>query len=531
MSKRTTHRSVRERWIVTGTLVLDTPAHFGSGEDDDASDMALLLDEISDAPLLPGTSIAGALRNYLREIELGDGVPFPQRRKDVKRKDDKELEKELERERGLKTTLLFGSYRGDDDNEGAQSPLVVHDSVGVASAVTLRDGVAIDGKTRTAADDKKFDIQLLSAGTTFPLRFELIVGNPPKSDDDPSEYRARLLQGLATALHGLSSGEITLGARKRRGFGQCHVKTWSVQQYDLTSTSKTGLLQWLVSERKKPAEWYDAAPVRQDKDICRALDKNVQLMARKNAQRVTLEAEFALDGAIMIRSGFGAADENPDMVHLHAYHADSAERVPVIPGTSWAGVMRHRAIQIGRTLAPNGVDKPIKELVNDLFGPEKVEKDSVNARASRISIAESAIINGQSLVQTRVKIDRFTGGAAESALFEEEPVYGDDNTTVKLTLTIRPPAPDWLLEAHQAQVDGAEVGLLLLLLKDLWTGDLRIGGEASVGRGRLRGKHAILTVGDVVWQIAATQNGLNITGDPAQLQAFVSEFNKRMVQV
>jgi len=36
------------------------------------------------------------------------------------------------------------------------------------------------------------------------------------------------------------------------------------------------------------------------------------------------------------------------------------------------------------------------------------------------------------------------------------------------------------------------VGLLLLLLKDLWTGDLPLGGESSVGRGRLKGKTASL---------------------------------------
>jgi hypothetical protein len=37
------------------------------------------------------------------------------------------------------------------------------------------------------------------------------------------------------------------------------------------------------------------------------------------------------------------------------------------------------------------------------------------------------------------------------------------------------------------------VGLVLLLLKDLWTGDLPLGGEISVGRGRLKGKQATLT--------------------------------------
>ena len=35
-----------------------------------------------------------------------------------------------------------------------------------------------------------------------------------------------------------------------------------------------------------------------------------------------------------------------------------------------------------------------------------------------------------------------------------------------------------------------EIGLLLLLLKDLWTSDLPVGGESSIGRGRLQGLKA-----------------------------------------
>jgi len=31
------------------------------------------------------------------------------------------------------------------------------------------------------------------------------------------------------------------------------------------------------------------------------------------------------------------------------------------------------------------------------------------------------------------------------------------------------------------------------LLKDLWTSDLPVGGESSIGRGRLQGKNATLT--------------------------------------
>jgi len=48
------------------------------------------------------------------------------------------------------------------------------------------------------------------AGTTFPLRFELIV----RQRDDAFALK----QALATALAGFNDGSITIGARKRRGY-------------------------------------------------------------------------------------------------------------------------------------------------------------------------------------------------------------------------------------------------------------------------------------------------------------------------
>jgi hypothetical protein len=72
-----------------------------------------------------------------------------------------------------------------------------------------------------------------------------------------------------------------------------------------------------------------------------------------------------------------------------------------------------------------------------------------------------------------------------------------------------------------------EIGVLLLLLKDLWTGDLPLGGEISVGRGRLAGKSAELRLqrdgGEQVWRISAENGALRVEGDRQQLESFVSE--------
>lgn len=81
----------------------------------------------------------------------------------------------------------------------------------------------------------------------------------------------------------------------------------------------------------------------------------------------------------------------------------------------------------------------------------------------------------QTPAPSRVRIDRFTQGVVPAALFDEEPWFGGE-TCIRLEL--RNPCE-------------GETGLFLLLVKDLITGDLPVGGTASVGRGILAGRAKI----------------------------------------
>ena len=67
-------RGIIGRTIISGRLVLETPAHLGNGDVVGVTDMPLLRDPRDGVtPLLTGASIAGALRSYLREVERGYG--------------------------------------------------------------------------------------------------------------------------------------------------------------------------------------------------------------------------------------------------------------------------------------------------------------------------------------------------------------------------------------------------------------------------------------------------------------------------
>lgn len=445
-------RRLQERIIVTGVLVLETPTHLGNGDVEGPLDMPLIADPLEGKALLTGASIAGALRSYLREhsVSLAE--------------------------------LLFGRVTND---ESVQSSLIVDDALGGEPDTELRDGVAIDPATRTAEARKKFDIELLTAGTEFPLSFELLVRK-----DHPPEFR----QAFALALHGLEAGRISLGKRKRRGFGRCRISRWQVCRYDMTGPH--GLIAWLANDRSTQREGTDIATL-----------LGISVSNQYQQSDCVLQGTFLLDGSLLIRSGSGEPDA-PDLVHLHSKR--NGGEVPVLSGTSLAGALRARAWRIAATLEQDG-----KAVTDGMFGYRRMKsKDNASLTASRLWVEEAEIENPLERVQKRVKIDRFTGGSYPGALFNEQPVFGQKDTQVRIRVRLTKPTEQ-------------DVGLLLLFLKDLWTSDLPIGGESSIGRGRLKGQEALLTYQADSWTFRQGENDtIRVEGDKAKLEQFVQAFVK-----
>lgn len=479
-------RNVSERVLISGLLVLDTPAHFGNGDPAGLTDMTLARDPRDrSVALLTGASIAGALRAYLRDYAGGYG----HRREDL-------------------SEQLFGRI---DNRLSYQSWLMVDDAFSVAADaaltapvkpipvnVELRDGVAIDAKTRTAEDKKKYDIELLQAGTAFRLGFELLL---------PADQNG-LLDALAVALRGLQAGEIFLGQRKRRGFGQCQVVRWHVRRYDLQTPQ--GLIGWLAD---------DVTSGESGTDIMTLL-KTGPVQDQRTSFRI--DATFDLPGSLLIRSGAGLPGE-PDMVHLRSMRngaevndtkVNGAE-VPILSGTSLAGAIRARALRIANTIWPSD-SVQAHYLVDETFG-RRIKQSTDEPTGSRLIVHEAVLQGTRALVQNRVKIDRFTGGSYPQALFSQEPAIGGEGASVRIVLELRQRVSD------PTALQRAQIGLLLLVLKDLWTGDLALGGESSVGRGRLQGRKATLTYrkGEkaTVWEIEQLEARLSAT--PAELEEYV----------
>jgi len=159
----------------------------------------------------------------------------------------------------------------------------------------------------------------------------------------------------------------------------------------------------------------------------------------------------------------------------------------VLPGTSLRGAIRSRSEKIINTLQANG-----NELLSELFGWVDDQPDSNGDKRvikSRVKIRESQINKDTYAeeIQSRIKIDRFTGGVINNALFDSMPLWSKDGMASMATLEISiKDYEDW------------EAGLMLMVLKDLWNGDLAIGGEKNVGRGVLQGLSASITCDDQI---------------------------------
>lgn len=435
-------RPLAARWTIEADLVLESAAHFGGGSGDAADMVVLRAQALGSAnartgvPLLPGASIAGALRSHLADVLAGYRTNEDPRVAD-----------------------LFGGTRGDD--LGRQSPLVVFDSLGIlpeGHSVEIRDGVQIDAALGTAEDHKKFDLEVLPAGTRFPLRFDLLV---PATDSE-----TELVSLLVTALAGLSSGDIALGARRSRGLGMARAAAWWAVRHDLAS--REGWTQWLLSDHASPisrgASASDAA------SACMGASPDLALRQHHDQRRrVVAEIDLCLKGALLVRSAPVSPDA-PDAAHLQSAGGS------VLPGTSLVGVLRSQALRVAGIARQTQGDA--ERWGERLFGPRMAgttRTASAPLHASRLRVAEAVIEDGSRARPTRVRIDRFTHGVVQGALFDEEI---EERGRARVRMELRDPHP-------------GELGLFALLLKDLLSGEVAVGGTAAVGRGVLGGTAAL----------------------------------------
>ncbi|MCL5055069.1 MAG: RAMP superfamily CRISPR-associated protein [Firmicutes bacterium] len=374
-----------------------------------------------------------------------------------------------------------------DDKVSIQSHLLIDDLKCGISKISIRDGIAINQKKGIAKQQAKYDYEVFDRKAEFSLIGEVIV----RDGFDQSIF----LKILATVKRDLEDG-ISVGAMTTKGFGRLKLNAFKAFLFEFPKDGEL-YLKFLFSN--------DFSLI-SNNSIVFKLPEPFPIESKD----FKIDAEFQLKSSLIIGS-YPSDPTAPDKVHLTRF-----ENEPIISGTSLKGIIRSRAFKIVNTLSQ--ID--CVELLKAAFGWVEVEKSGANQNIerkkkyrSRVVVEEIPLDGVIQSTQNRIKIDRFTGGGITGALFDSQPVWHKEET-ICLKIIIKN-YEEW------------EAGLMLLILKDLWNGDLPIGGEKSIGRGVLKGKKA-----DIVFnseKISITQDGerLKIEGDRNRLESFVSAFSKK----
>ena len=441
-----TSASVIGKILICGELVLNSPLLIGDGEGETSENFKDIhvLKNSEGKPFIPGTSLCGVLREYLDEDNSG------------------------------MVTKIFG------DADKMQSSIQTEDIILENSKIVSRDGVRIDYLTGTGVKGAKFDYEVVERGAKGNLRLLINLRAKHVDDENFSEksYTLDEVKKAATEILQKLYDGIGLGALTTKGFGQVQAKNVSAEIFDFRK--KSDVIAWLTdknsSEKILPSEKEHAV----------------------NPEDFIVDADFVFNGSFIVRdylNGGKISGTTISAVSLKSLNDF------VIPGTSWKGILRHRAEYIFNKLQVKNKN------LDDLTGSADSKGKKIK---SRFIVHESYIKpeNISDFVHTRNKIDRFTGGVLQGTLFTTKPVYQKNSAkTLHLHFEIK-------------KADDFEAGLALFLLRDLWLGKVAVGGEKAVGRGTLSGCDAEIKFKGETYSFG--EGGKIISGNKGELEKFIS---------
>ncbi|MFA6700300.1 MAG: RAMP superfamily CRISPR-associated protein [Thiomicrospira sp.] len=438
------------------TVECETPLSVKADDADLTLDTRLVRD-VNGYPILPGTSIAGVLRHVARQCQADEKMLFGSA-------GDQDKPSQIQVSFGFIhnaknqpiTGLLSTVHRQTDNNV----ELLLQDLMPI-----MRDQVAID-EYGAAKKGAKMDRTAVPKGTRFS--FELNWASETPDDDQWNKI-------LAWLYH----PEFRLGGLTHRGFGKVKMVSIKQQRYDFKQPSD--LEKW-QKNRQHP---FNAQ---------HGQDVTTQITNPNAGNFIRFALDLEAEDFWRIGQGDKALgklgqdyDKEPDLkpytetvIQWQNDQACLTKQQIVIPASGIKGALRHRTLFHYRRLHNDFSDgtKPCERTdqeLKDLFGTTEGK-----------GLAGSLIIDDIYLDKTpphkvmmHNKIDRFTGGTIDGALFSEQLLYGGG---FRLTGQIKQgnQSPQ-LLEAFR------------LALLDLAEGRLALGGGSTKGHGYFQAKSHDLT--------------------------------------
>lgn len=349
------------------SLVNLTPLKIGNGKDE----LDLLLDKNTQEPIIQGSSIAGAVKNYLADLDLEekvDEVLGSQKKVNEKDDDQKEKIKKIE------------------------SKIYISDSYGNKFELSSRTGIKRSYQFGTSEDKKKYDIDFVDMGTEFILSFKLFAKQ--KSE---LETEDELIKNI---IEGFKSGNLRLGANKMSGFGQFEVKKVEAREYSLSK--KEDLISYILDNKK-----YNTLKLESFEDV-------------GNKGYIEFDFKGSIIDSMIVKQYLEVDDV--DCINMRNSKDES-----IIPGTTIKGLFREYNTKILKTL---GQEDDLF-IIEDIYGSDSNKcKDSdddteKNHKIGKLLTSDVVVKNPKYCTYNRIKVDRFTGGVVTGGKFDEKRVQGD----------------------------------------------------------------------------------------------------------
>ncbi len=491
------------RLIARVTIEAATPLAIGSGKKSILTDATINRDA-NDLPFIPGTTLAGLIRHAINE-ELADRLMGF-----IKKKNDKKDEYEVEGSRLIVTEAKLLNRKGKaidgllnietacDDEDKAFLDDFKH--------APIRQHAKINHRGVTE-DKGKFDEEVVPKGARFCFEMELMAN--PKSEEELAEYK----QNFKDLLGVLVADGFRVGGKSRNGFGKIEVvgKACLYRELDLSLPADLDL--YLKKSASLAETWDGFEPLELEKP--------------QESRYTRYKLEITPKDFLFFGSGFG--NEDVDHSYIKEQHITwdgdgnsgrwhSQNLSLVVPASSVKGALAHRTAFHFNKLAERFADDiPAEELANHsgkhneavcaLFGSEGNDDDNQpykkeNAtqrcdgkRRGHVLFADIVTLKNKKTdkkIHNHLKIDRFTGGAIEGALFDEEALLAHPDEPEMLGLELLVDVDERINEDQRIILAFEEA------LKDVCKGLLPLGGNVNKGYGQFEGK--LLKDGNCIYE-------------------------------
>lgn len=424
-----------------------SPFRIGNGAE--GNDL-LLVDKHA---LINGTSIAGAFRKFLES------------------KKNSIFSKVFSNDGDISSVYFYDSYSLEEiKNEDLK----------------LRDHVKIDYKSSTSLDRCLFSEYYISEGKQFDIAFEIRAF---KIDDEIYDELCTLIEDF---IYLLSDGKITLGSNTTFGFGEFEaVDDLYEKEFDLS--------------KKEELDEYLSLEKIEKKNLIKTNQRKVE------SEEIEINFKGYCEDGLIVRGKVEkelTSESNKEKSDRKKSVQNSyvEDEFYVIPASTIKGVVRSYIYKIYETL-----NKEDLADIDQIFGNRDNEnKDKIQGKVIFHDVKVSMIKDKNIQTYNRIKIDRFTGGAAEGGIFSENLVIANKNNPVEIKITLK-------------EDSDKALALILLTLRDIGLGYVSLGSGDGVGYGIFKGISICINGGKYKECKVDFKSEMELKGDLDVFQEIISK--------